>query len=102
MKTGRPVENPAARYGTTPVHGLAGRRAAAHNWHPMAFSPQTGLVYFPVSETYMAYAARRRAYDPRARRLGTSFTGDDAEREGDRRIRRRRTREGLAARPGTR
>jgi len=23
----------------------------AHNWHPMAFSPRTGLVYLPVTET---------------------------------------------------
>ena len=22
----------------------------AHNWHPMAFNPDTGLVYIPVNE----------------------------------------------------
>ncbi len=29
----------------------------AHNWNPMAYSPLTKLVYLPVTETYMAYAA---------------------------------------------
>jgi hypothetical protein len=27
----------------------------AHNWHPMSFSPQTGLVYLPAQELAMAY-----------------------------------------------
>jgi quinohemoprotein ethanol dehydrogenase len=51
----------------------------AHNWNPMAFSPLTGLVYVPVTETYMAYAAAE-SFDPARGGLGTSFTGFDAER----------------------
>ena len=47
----------------------------AHNWNPMAFSPQTGLVYIPVTETYMAYAAAE-TYEP-GRGLGTAFSGHD-------------------------
>ncbi|MFC3097027.1 PQQ-dependent dehydrogenase, methanol/ethanol family [Alteraurantiacibacter palmitatis] len=72
--TGRPVENPAARYGTIPVMVSPGA-GGAHNWNPMAFSPQTGLVYIPVTETYMAYAAAE-TYEP-GRGLGTAFSGHD-------------------------
>ena len=78
MATGRPVENPAARYSTTPVMISPGA-GGAHNWNPMAFSPLTGLVYVPVTETYMAYAAAE-SFDPARGGLGTSFTGFDAER----------------------
>ena len=78
MRTGRPIENPAARYGTTPVMVSPGA-GGAHNWNPMAFSPLTGLVYVPVTETYMAYAAAE-TYDPARGGLGTAFTGFDAER----------------------
>ena len=53
--TGRPVENPEARYrgGAALVRpGPAG----AHNWHPMSFSPQTGLVYLPAQDMAFPYA----------------------------------------------
>lgn len=55
--TGRPVENPGVRYtqGTAVLYpsGLGG-----HNWHPMSYSPDTGLVYIPVQEMPQAYTAR--------------------------------------------
>ena len=53
--TGRPVENPQARYtgGTALVRpGPMG----AHNWHPMSFSPGTGLVYLPAQDMGFVYA----------------------------------------------
>ena len=78
LATGRPVENPAARYGMTPVMVSPGA-GGAHNWNPMAFSPLTGLVYVPVTETYMAYA-QAESYDPARGGLGTAFAGFDAER----------------------
>jgi quinohemoprotein ethanol dehydrogenase len=77
--TGRPIENPAARYGVTPVMVSPGA-GGAHNWNPMAFSPLTGLVYVPVTETYMAYGLAE-TWDPARGGLGTSFTGFDAERK---------------------
>ena len=79
MRTGRPIENPAARYGTTPVMVSPGA-GGAHNWNPMAYSPLTGLVYLPVTETYMAYGAAE-SFDPAKGGLGTSFTGHDAKRK---------------------
>jgi len=47
--TGRPVEAAGARYAEAPFlvmpSGLGG-----HNWHPMSFSPETGLVYLPAQD----------------------------------------------------
>jgi len=55
-KTGRPKQNKEVRYdqtgkGAVVVPGPGG----AHNWHPMSFSPQTKLAYFPVSEGGFVY-----------------------------------------------
>jgi len=79
MKTGRPIGNPAVRYGKVPVMVSPGA-GGAHNFNAMAYSPKTGLVYLPVSETYMAYAAAD-SFDPAHPGLGTSFAGYDAERK---------------------
>jgi quinohemoprotein ethanol dehydrogenase len=46
--TGRPIVNPEAYYSTQPVT-LMPSGFGAHNWAPMAFSPETGLVYLPAS-----------------------------------------------------
>lgn len=55
MTTGRPIENPAARWpGAAPSFQLPGP-LGAHNWQPMSFSPQTGLVYIPAQEVPFAY-----------------------------------------------
>jgi len=45
-KNGRPIGMAAARDGRDPdaVPGPNG----AHNWHPMSYNPQTGLVYLPA------------------------------------------------------
>ena len=43
---GRPIEVPAAR-GDDPYDSIPGPYGA-HNWHPMSFNPQTGLVYLPA------------------------------------------------------
>jgi quinohemoprotein ethanol dehydrogenase len=49
MKTGRPIENPEARYEKTGKLYMANPSAlGAHNWHPMSFNPKTGLVYIPA------------------------------------------------------
>jgi quinohemoprotein ethanol dehydrogenase len=54
MATGRPIENPAARYADKPFamfpSGLGG-----HSWHPMAFDPQNQLVYLPTYQFVMVY-----------------------------------------------
>lgn len=57
--TGRPIENPAARYPdpNKPWFAMPGA-LGSHNWHPMSFSPQTGLVYIPVNDLMYAYIDR--------------------------------------------
>ena len=54
MATGRPVEVPEARYRTGSAL-VTPSALGAHNWHPMAFSPKTGLVYLPAQEVPFAY-----------------------------------------------
>ena len=53
--TGRPVEVPEARWGKRAPYLQLPGPLGAHNWHPTAFSPQTGLVYIPVLETPYVY-----------------------------------------------
>jgi quinohemoprotein ethanol dehydrogenase len=43
---GRPMEVAGAR-GNKPMDSIPGP-FGAHNWHPMSFNPQTGLVYLPA------------------------------------------------------
>ncbi|MEW5686567.1 MAG: PQQ-dependent dehydrogenase, methanol/ethanol family [Pseudomonadota bacterium] len=58
LKTGRPVENPAARYDKTGQPAIVSPGPlGAHNWHPWSFSPRTGLVYLPVTENNAAYGS---------------------------------------------
>jgi PQQ-dependent dehydrogenase (methanol/ethanol family) len=53
---GRPMVRPEARYGTAPVVLHPGPRGA-HNWHPMSFNPETGLVYIPGQDNSFTYRA---------------------------------------------
>ena len=55
-ESGRPVETPEARYEETgvPTFQFPGP-LGGHNWHPMSFSPDTGLVYIPAQEIPMVY-----------------------------------------------
>jgi quinohemoprotein ethanol dehydrogenase len=73
--TGRPIEDPAARYPDpkTPFIALPGP-LGAHNWQPMSFSPQTGLVYIPANDLPFVYLEQK---DFKAQPLGFN-TGIDA------------------------
>jgi quinohemoprotein ethanol dehydrogenase len=53
-ETGRPVEVEGARYREGPTMVIPAP-AGAHNWHPMAFSPLTGLVYIPAQDMPFVY-----------------------------------------------
>lgn len=75
LETGRPVENPMARY------DLVGEPAVVwpgpqggHNWHPMAFSPQTNLMYIPAREMPFGYYAQEELeISDRGWNTGTDF-----------------------------
>ncbi|QQD19170.1 PQQ-dependent dehydrogenase, methanol/ethanol family [Spongiibacter nanhainus] len=73
-ETGRPVENPEARYTDGKPHLVAPHPAGGHNWHPMSFSPDTGLVYIPAQENLMAYMHDSQyEYDPKSWNVGVNL-----------------------------
>jgi quinohemoprotein ethanol dehydrogenase len=58
LKTGRPIVDPAAHYDKIdkPVLVLPGT-TGAHSWQSMAFSPISGLSYFPVQDLPMVFVS---------------------------------------------
>jgi len=71
--TGRPIENPDARYSGPAPSVVAPGPGGAHSWQPMAYNPQTGLVYIPVQDAAFPYFA-----DSNFERTGLGFnTGVD-------------------------
>ena len=73
-KTGRPIEAPGVRYKDALAFMKPGP-LGAHNWQPMSYSPQTGLVYIPAQDTFFAYLQDRRfQYRPGTWNTGLDFT----------------------------
>ncbi|HEY2658584.1 MAG TPA: PQQ-dependent dehydrogenase, methanol/ethanol family [Caulobacteraceae bacterium] len=70
LKTGRPFFNPDADYTTGPKL-IFPSSVGGHVWNPMAFSPDTGLVYLPAIEGGMVMSAAPAA----ARRPGLVNVG---------------------------
>jgi len=68
QKTGRPIVNDAAFYGTDAILISPGG-GGAHNWSPMAFNPVTGLVYIPTSTNNSFSYAAEPTYDPQPGRM---------------------------------
>lgn len=56
LKTGRPIEVEGARFHTEKGFMMQPSALGAHNWHPMAYSPQTGLVYLPAQDVPFFYS----------------------------------------------
>ncbi len=54
-ETGRPVENPDAHYAND-MRKIRPSPYGGHNWHPMTYSPATGLVYIPALDVSFKYA----------------------------------------------
>ncbi len=76
-ENGRPIVNPAAVYRDRPAIVFP-TFAGAHNWHPMAFNPRTGLTYIPIRENGMVIA-NDEAYEwkPGQFNVGTKTVFDD-------------------------
>jgi len=55
VATGRPVENPDARFGDGKTFELWPSPMGSHSWQAMAFSPVTHLVYIPTAEKGALY-----------------------------------------------
>src|SRR3546814_7946317 len=80
LKTGRPVENPKARYLNGSSFEMWPSPVGAHSWQPMAYSPSTQLVYIPVIEGGANFSAgpitrqnwHRAKEDRKSKRLNSS------------------------------
>jgi alcohol dehydrogenase (cytochrome c)/quinohemoprotein ethanol dehydrogenase len=76
LDSGRPVENPAARFVDAPFVATTGA-PGAHNWHPMAFHPALGLVYIPVQQIPFLYTHDRKfRFQPGLWNVGISLMAD--------------------------
>ena len=63
--SGRPNVNPEAKYDITGKPFLSLPSATgAHTWHPMAYSPKTGLVYIPKNEATFPYVTAGKDWKP--------------------------------------
>jgi PQQ-dependent dehydrogenase (methanol/ethanol family) len=81
-KTGRPIINPEVMYGKNPTPVSPGG-GGAHNWSPMSYNPQTGLVYIPTrgADTFN-YAANLDFKPDPTRAGGASQTGMNTNSAG--------------------
>ncbi|HLY07097.1 MAG TPA: PQQ-dependent dehydrogenase, methanol/ethanol family [Rhizomicrobium sp.] len=71
--TGRPIENPAALYADR-MAVVMPPETGGHNWQPMAFDPQTKLVYIPAMDgTALFVPQNPPRYRPRAWNTGNDF-----------------------------
>jgi quinohemoprotein ethanol dehydrogenase len=72
MQTGRPIETPNARYLKPEL--IKPGPLGGHNWQPMSFNPQTGLVYIPAQDNAFGYAEDQKfTYRPTAWNTGVDF-----------------------------
>jgi len=79
-ENGRPIENPEARALEGGVHVAPGPNGS-HNWHPMSFNPETGLVYFSVYEHSQLHSPDDDwVYDPRTINIAGDFGYDGPTR----------------------
>jgi PQQ-dependent dehydrogenase (methanol/ethanol family) len=87
IETGRPVEVPEARYYENGPFLVFPSYLGGHNWHPMSFSPNTGLVYIPVLDIPAVYGDDLDfKYNPGVSNLGidgilAGLPDDQAERD---------------------
>lgn len=61
IKTGRPQETQQGDYSKEPKLIFPGS-SGAHNWHPRAYNPKTGLVYIPARDIPTALTATEEAF----------------------------------------
>jgi PQQ-dependent dehydrogenase (methanol/ethanol family) len=72
LATGRPVERPEASWNET-QRFVTPSIVGGHNWHPMSYSPKTGLVYIPsITSAYPFIPHAGFRYTP-----GRFNTGED-------------------------
>lgn len=70
---GRPIETPGARSKSKPWETVPSAYGA-HNWHPMSFNPQTGLVYIPAQGVPLVQEANP-AWELNKHKPGSTMSG---------------------------
>jgi len=81
LESGRPVETPDARYDETlAAKMISPGPGGAHNWAPMSYNPDTGLVYIPAKQEPFAFKLDEN-YEAQAigMNLGVNFWEPPAE-----------------------
>ncbi len=75
-ETGRPIVNGSAKYWLTGKSvTLFPSAMGAHNWQPMAFNPDTGLVYIPTNHMPSSFQAEQNfKMQPLGRNTGIDYT----------------------------
>lgn len=75
VKTGRPVETGRADWTVEPKVVMP-FDPGGHNWPPMTFDPETGLVYVPTHVGAMLYKPEEKfSYQPGAQNIGMDLPG---------------------------
>jgi quinohemoprotein ethanol dehydrogenase len=73
MSTGRPIEVPGVHYQNGKAFEMWPSPRGAHSWMPMAFSPQTGLVYIPRLSQGLSFDSRGIDAGKNLRVIGTNI-----------------------------
>ena len=74
--TGRPIINPGAKYSETESVNITPGPGGAHNWSPMSFNPNLGLLYVggQSAATGMTYSVQPNfTYNPQGQNMGIVF-----------------------------
>jgi|GEM_PF-4176 len=58
-ENGRPIETDGARFTDGKTHWIAPSAHGAHNWNPMSYNHETGLVYIPASIASGPYSSNK-------------------------------------------
>ncbi len=79
--SGRPIVNPEAKYSETESASVTPGPGGAHNWSPMSFNPNLGLLYVSGnSGASFTYAdLQNYEYDPKRLNEGVVFRGRDPD-----------------------
>ncbi len=73
MRTGKPVEDPDARY-KDKMAVVYPQTVGAHNWQPMSYDPQTGFAYIPSMDGAAIFIGDKGlVFKPKVWNLGIDF-----------------------------
>ncbi len=78
LSTGKPVETDSADYQKNGATVIWPSPYGAHNWQPMSFNPETGLMYIPVQNIPHYFSADKNPVKHRINRWNTGVDLNEA------------------------